>query len=59
MATGDGHSDKLAGTLNKLKGEAKDRIGQATGDPDQQAEGKRDKLKGEVQKQVGNLKNKF
>ncbi|MEK3979350.1 CsbD family protein [Psychrobacillus sp. FSL K6-2836] len=54
-----GLSDKVKGTVNKTKGEAKDQIGNATDDHKLQAEGKIDKLKGEVQKEVGEIKDRF
>jgi uncharacterized protein YjbJ (UPF0337 family) len=57
--TNNGFSDKLKGTVNKVKGETKDQIGNATNDASLQAEGKFDKLKGEAQKQVGELKEKL
>ena len=57
--TNDGFSDKVKGTVNKVKGEAKDQVGNATNDASLQAEGKFDKLKGEAQKKVGELKDKF
>ena len=53
-----GLSDKVKGTVNKTKGEAKDQFGNATNDPKLQAEGKFDKLKGEVQEEVGELKDR-
>jgi len=56
--TKDGFSDKVKGTVNKVKGETKDQVGNATNDASLQAEGKFDKLKGEAQKKVGELKDK-
>ncbi|GEK35228.1 CsbD family protein [Kurthia sibirica] len=56
---GEGLSDKLKGAVNKGKGEAKEQVGNATGDKKKQAEGKLDKLKGEVQDKIGDLKDKF
>lgn len=57
--TNNSFSDKVKGTVNKVKGETKDQIGNATNDASLQAEGKFDKLKGEAQKKVGELKDKF
>jgi len=57
--TNDGLSDKVKGTVNKVKGETKDQVGNATNDASLQAEGKFDKLKGEAQKKAGELKDKF
>ncbi|MBO0586647.1 CsbD family protein [Sporosarcina sp. E16_8] len=57
--TSDSFSDKVKSTVNKVKGEAKDQIGNATNNPSLQAEGKFDKLKGEAQKKIGELKDKI
>ncbi|ALC87060.1 MULTISPECIES: CsbD family protein [Bacillaceae] len=54
-----GLSDKLKGTVNKVKGETKDQIGNATDDRSLQADGKLDKLKGEAQKTVGEAKDRY
>lgn len=55
----DGFKDKVNGTVDKAKGEAKDRLGKATDDYSKQAEGKADKAKGEIKKKVGGLKDRF
>lgn len=49
-------SDKVKSTVSKVKGEAKDQLGNLNNDPDLQAEGKMDKLKGHVQEGIGKLK---
>lgn len=49
-------SDKVKSTVNKVKGEAKDQTGNAKNDPGLQAEGKMDKLKGNVQEEISKLK---
>ncbi|MFJ7972642.1 CsbD family protein [Psychrobacillus sp. NPDC096389] len=54
-----GLSDKLKGTVNKVKGEAKDQFGNATDDVKLQAEGKLDKLKGEAQQEFGKFKERL
>lgn len=51
-----GFSDKLKATGNKLKGEVKEAIGNATDDPKLQAEGKADKLKSSAQEKFGEVK---
>lgn len=51
-----GLSDNLKGAANKLKGEVKEAIGNATNDPKLQTEGKTDQLKGTIQEKVGNVK---
>ena len=53
----NGMSDKMKSAVNKVKGEAKDQWGNATGDTSKQAEGKFDKAKGEVQERVGDFKD--
>ncbi|MGN7385922.1 CsbD family protein [Sporosarcina sp. SAFN-015] len=53
------YSDKIKGTVNKVKGEVKDQYGNATDDAMLQAEGKLDKLKGEAQQEVGEFKDRF
>lgn len=57
--TNNGFSDKVKGTVNKIKGETKDQIGNASNDASLQAEGKFDKIKGEVQQKVGEMKQNF
>ena len=52
-----GESEKTKGAINKIKGEAKDQIGNATNDRDLQAEGKKDKVKGKAQEKVGKAKD--
>lgn len=52
-----GMSDKVKGTVNKAKGEAKDQYGNATNNPNLQAEGKKDKAKGDLQEKVGKTKD--
>ena len=55
----NGFSDKVKGTVNKVKGEAKDQIGNATNNTSLQAEGKVDKLKGKTQEKISDMKEKF
>ncbi|WP_110926595.1 CsbD family protein [Bacillus massiliglaciei] len=50
-------SDKLKSTVNKVKGEVKDQAGNAQNDPELQAEGKKDKLKGKLQDGISRLKD--
>lgn len=53
-----GEKEKLKGTWDKLKGEAKDSVGDLVNDEKMQAEGKWDKTKGEAKKQYGEAKHK-
>ncbi|WP_432353838.1 CsbD family protein [Sporosarcina sp. A2] len=57
MSEDHGFSDKVKGAVNKAKGEAKDQYGNATNDASKQAEGKWDKLKGNVQEKIGEMKD--
>ncbi|VDG98399.1 Stress response protein CsbD [Lysinibacillus sphaericus] len=57
MSQDHGFSDKVKGAVNKTKGEAKDQYGNATGDAEKQAEGKLDKMKGDVQEKIGKMKD--
>ncbi|MDE0584859.1 MULTISPECIES: CsbD family protein [Planococcus] len=59
MADKEGFSDKVKGAVSKGKGELKDQVGNATDNPDLQAEGKSDKTKGKVQDTVGKFKEGF
>lgn len=49
-------SDKAKSTVSKVKGEAKDQMGNAKGDKDMQSEGKKDKTKGNLQDIAGKFK---
>lgn len=57
--TDNGFSDKVKGSVNKVKGEVKDQVGNATNNTKLQAEGKLDKVKGVAQEKVGELKKTF
>jgi uncharacterized protein YjbJ (UPF0337 family) len=50
-------TDKIKGVTNEAVGQAKEGIGNATGDTKLQGEGKAQKIKGDVQKAVGNAKD--
>ncbi|HEY4553095.1 MAG TPA: CsbD family protein [Bacillaceae bacterium] len=54
-----GDRNKLEGTWDKVKGEAKDTFGDMTDNERMQAEGKWDKAKGEAKQAYGNAKDKF
>jgi uncharacterized protein YjbJ (UPF0337 family) len=51
-------SDKIKGTVSKIKGEMKDQIGNATGNHSLQAEGKLNKIKGVIQEKIGEARDK-
>ena len=52
------HKDEVKGSAKKLRGEAKDKVGKATGDDSLRASGKADKAEGSIQKGVGKVKDK-
>ncbi|KAB2495482.1 CsbD family protein [Priestia endophytica] len=58
MSKNNGLSEKVKSAVNKVKGETKDQVGNATNDRRMQNEGKKDKLKGDVQKEIGKVKDR-
>jgi uncharacterized protein YjbJ (UPF0337 family) len=52
-------NDQVAGKLHELKGKAKEVLGQATNNPDLEAEGQAENLAGKVQKKVGQVEKVF
>ncbi|MDW6026533.1 CsbD family protein [Mesorhizobium sp. BAC0120] len=52
------HKDEVKGSAKKLRGDAKDKVGKATGDDNLRAAGKADKAEGSIQKGVGKVKDK-
>lgn len=51
--------DKVQGNVDQASGTVKEKVGQATSDPDLQDEGAGEKLKGKVQEKVGDIKKVF
>ena len=51
--------DKVQGNVDQASGKEKEKVGQATNDPDLQEEGTGEKLKGKVQEKVGDIKKVF
>ncbi len=51
----DSTKDKIEGAAHDLKGSIKEKIGQATDNPDLQDEGTAEKIGGKVQKKVGDV----
>jgi uncharacterized protein YjbJ (UPF0337 family) len=51
--------DRSKGKANELKGEVKEGVGRATGDPGLRAEGERDQAKGQAQGFMGKVKGWF
>lgn len=58
MSDREGLGDKIKAGVSKAKGEVKDQVGNATGNTRLQAEGKKDKIKGEIQEKIGELKSR-
>ena len=51
----DSTKDKVEGVAHDVKGTVKEKIGQATNNPDLEAEGTAEKVGGKVQKKVGDV----
>jgi uncharacterized protein YjbJ (UPF0337 family) len=51
----DSTKNKLEGAAHELKGKVKEKAGQATNDPDLEAQGADEKVAGKVQKKVGDI----
>ena len=55
----DGTKDKAKGFGDQIAGKAKEVVGGATGDEDTEAEGKLQQDRGEVEKGIGDIKDKI
>ena len=55
----DSTKDKVQGNVNQASGSVKEKVGEATNNPDMQDEGTVEKLKGKVQEKVGDIKKVF
>ena len=51
-----GLGDKLEGKTDELKGKVKEGVGDATDNPDLQAEGRGDRVEGKVEQAIGEAK---
>ncbi len=51
--------DQVEGKLHQAKGKVKEKIGQATNDPNMEAEGVDENLGGKVQDKIGQVKKVF
>jgi uncharacterized protein YjbJ (UPF0337 family) len=47
--------DKAKGTFHEVKGKVREKVGQATNNPDLEAEGQVEKIGGKVQKKIGQV----
>lgn len=59
MADDHGRKNRMEGTWDKIKGEAKDTFGDMVDNEKMQAEGKWDKVKGEAKQSYGEMKERF
>jgi len=55
----DSTKDKVQGGAHELKGAVKEKVGEATNNPDLEAEGQGEKIGGKVQKKVGDVEKVF
>jgi uncharacterized protein YjbJ (UPF0337 family) len=53
------NKDKLRGSLDQMKGEAKEQWGRLTDNPSKEAEVKMDKVKGKLKEGIGKVKDKL
>ena len=51
--------EKMQGAVDQAKGEVKVDVGKATGDSSTEAAGMMDKIKGEIEELIGDVKEKF
>jgi uncharacterized protein YjbJ (UPF0337 family) len=51
--------DEIEGKVHEVKGNAKEKAGQLTNNPDLEAEGQDEKIGGKVQKKIGQVENVF
>lgn len=59
MSEQNGHMDKAKGKTNQVKGQVKEKLGEATDHENLKAEGKKDQIKGKLQDKKGDVKNKL
>ena len=51
--------DKVEGKFHEVKGQVKEKVGQATNNPDLEAEGRDEKIGGKIQEKIGEVKKVF
>jgi len=49
--------DEIKGKFHEVKGNAREKAGKVTGNPDLKAEGHAEKLRGKVQKKLGQMEH--
>lgn len=52
-------NDQIEGKLHELKGRIKETVGEATNDPNLEAEGQAENLSGKLQQKLGQVKKVF
>jgi uncharacterized protein YjbJ (UPF0337 family) len=57
MTEHSGTGDKIKGTMEEMKGEGKQAVGDLTGDDKMKAEGMMDELKGKAERAMGDVKD--
>lgn len=55
----DSMKDKAEGAMHEVKGAVKEKVGQATNDPEMEGEGTGEKIGGKVEKKIGDAKKAF
>ena len=54
-----GSDDQIKGKVHQVQGDAKEKVGKLTNDPDLENEGKTENLKGKIQNKIGQIKKVF
>jgi uncharacterized protein YjbJ (UPF0337 family) len=54
-----GNEDKLKGKVHQVQGDAKEKVGKLTNDPDLESEGQSENLDGKIQSKIGQIKKVF
>lgn len=52
-------TDQIKGKFHEVKGDAKQKAGQVTNNPDLESEGQAEKLTGKIQKKIGQIEKVF
>ena len=55
----DSTKDQVKGKMHEVKGKIKEKVGQATGNPNLEEEGQDEKVGGKIQKKVGQIEKVF
>ena len=54
----EGAANKIGGVINQVKGNVKEAVGDIIGSPETRRQGARDRIKGRMQEEYGDLKEK-